>query len=161
MAATLPDGQRALVNEHPAVYPRVVSVFASEQDVYAHLGRLLAEMLDDERLVHQCQRADTVVQYRYRDPDATITVDMRMDAEPRVDLGPTALEPELVMTMDADTAHRFFLGEVNVAVALARGEIEADGPVAKVLKLVPLVKPFFPRYRAQLEETGEPGLVPA
>ena len=136
-------------------------VFASEQDVYAHIGRLLEEMQDDARLVHQCQRADTVVQYRYREPEAVITVDMRMDGEARVDLGPTDLVPELVMSMAADTAHRFFLGEINVAVALARGEIEARGPVAKVLKLVPLVKPFFPRYRAQLEASGEPGLVPA
>ena len=56
------------------------------------------------------------------------------------------------MTMDADTAHRFWLGKVNVTVALARGQMKAKGPVAKILKLVPLAKPVFPRYRAQLEE---------
>ena len=58
------------------------------------------------------------------------------------------------MTMDADTAHRFWLGKVNVTVALARGQMKAKGPVAKILKLVPLVKPVFPRYRAMLEEPG-------
>ena len=62
------------------------------------------------------------------------------------------MEPEVVMTMDADTAHRFWLGKVNVTVALARGQMKAKGPVAKILKLVPLVKPVFPRYRQQLEE---------
>ena len=61
------------------------------------------------------------------------------------------MEPEVVMTMDADTAHRFWLGKVNVTVALARGQMKAKGPVAKILKLVPLTKPVFPRYRAQLE----------
>ena len=39
--------------------------------------------------------------------------------------------------MEADTAHRFWLGRVNVTVALARGQIKAKGPVAKILKLVP------------------------
>ena len=63
------------------------------------------------------------------------------------------------MTMDADTAHRFWLGKVNVTIAIARGQIRTKGPVAKILKLVPLVKPVFPRYRAQLEAAGRADLV--
>ena len=60
--------------------------------------------------------------------------------------------------MDADTAHRFWLGKVNVTVALARGQISARGPVAKILKLVPLVKPVQGRYEAQLEAAGRADL---
>ena len=135
--------------------------FAEERDVYAHIGRLFQEMAEDAELASQFQRANTVVQYRYSHPEATITVDIRTDSEPRVDLGETDLEPEVVMIMAADTAHRFFLGEVNVTVALARGEIRARGPVAKILKLVPLVKPFFGRYREQLEGAGRDDLASA
>ena len=79
----------------------------------------------------------------------------------QVDFGDTAMEPEVVMTMEADTAHRFWLGKVNVTVALARGQMKARGPVAKILKLVPLVKPVFPRYRAQLEQQGRQDLLEA
>ena len=68
------------------------------------------------------------------------------------------MEPEVTMTMAADTAHEFWLGQVNVTVALARGQIKAKGPVAKILKLVPLAKPAFPRYKAQLEEQGRADL---
>jgi hypothetical protein len=60
--------------------------------------------------------------------------------------------------MDADTAHRFWLGKVNVTVALARGQISARGPVAKILKLVPLVKPVQARYESQLEAAGRSDL---
>jgi putative sterol carrier protein len=81
--------------------------------------------------------------------------------DPQVDLGPTDLTPEVTMSMDADTAHRFWLGKVNVTAALARGQMKAKGPVAKILKLVPLVKPVFPRYRAQLEAAGRSDLVQA
>lgn len=136
-------------------------VFESEQDVYDHLGRLFEEMVADPELAPQFQRADTIVQYRSHDPEATITVDLRKDSEPCAILGATDLEPEVIMSMDADTAHRFFLGHVNVTVALARGEIKARGPVAKILKLVPLVKPFFPRYLALLESQGRNDLVTA
>ena len=41
---------------------------------------------------------------------------------------------------------------VNVTVAIARGEIKPQGPVAKILRLVPLTKPVFPRYKALLEK---------
>jgi putative sterol carrier protein len=75
-----------------------------------------------------------------------------------VDLGPTEMEPEVVMSMDADTAHKFWLGKVNVTVALARGQMKAKGPVAKILKLVPLTKPIFPRYKQQLEDSGRADL---
>jgi hypothetical protein len=138
-----------------------VPVFSSAQDVYDHIGRLLSEMVDDPLLGPQFQRADTIVQYRYSAPDAVVTVDLRRDHDALAVLGETDLEPEVVMSMDADTAHRFFLGQVNVTVALARGEIRAHGPVAKILKLVPLVKPFYPRYRALIEAEGRQDLVMA
>ena len=63
-----------------------------------------------------------------------------------------SLDPEIVMVMEADTAHKFWLGKVNVTMALARGQMKAKGPVAKILKLVPLTKPIFPRYKEMLEE---------
>jgi hypothetical protein len=62
------------------------------------------------------------------------------------------------MTMEADTAHRFWLGKVNVTVALARGQMKAKGPVAKILRLVPLAKSAFPRYRTMLEDAGRADL---
>ena len=131
-----------------------VPYFSSEQEVYDHIGRLFTELMADDELRPQFQRANTIVQYRYRNPESQITVSMLEGAQGQVDLGPTGLDPEVVMTMDADTAHRFWLGKVNVTVALARGQMKAKGPVAKILKLVPLVKPVFPRYRAQLEQAG-------
>ena len=133
--------------------------FKNEQEVYDTIGKLFQDLRDDEELFGKFQKADTVVQYQFRDPESTITVKMLDAQEGQVDLGPTQLEPEVTMSMDADTAHRFWLGKVNVTVALARGQMKAKGPVAKILKLVPLVKPVFPRYRAQLEAQGRADLV--
>ena len=133
--------------------------FKDEQEVYRYIGRLFLDLMEDDELMPKFRRANTIVKYAFRNPDSTITVRMREDAEPQVDLGHSDLDPEVVMTMDADIAHRFWLGKVNVPVALARGQMKAKGPVAKVLKLLPLVKPVFPRYKAQLEAAGRPDLV--
>ena len=132
--------------------------FKDADEVYRFIGRLFQDLAVDEELGPKFRKADTIVQYRYRDPDSQITVKMREGEEAQVDLGETGMDPEVVMTMEADTAHRFWLGKVNVTVALARGQMRAKGPVAKILKLVPLVKPVFPRYRTMLEEAGRKDL---
>jgi len=136
-----------------------VAYFKSEQEVYDYIGRLFQDLAEDAELLPKFQKANTIVQYQYRDPESQITVNMKEGEEGQVDLGTTNLEPEVIMSMEADTAHRFWLGKVNVTVALARGQMKAKGPVAKILKLVPLVKPVFPRYRAILEEAGRHDLV--
>ena len=133
--------------------------FKDADEVYQFIGRLFQDLTDDEELGPKFRKADTVVQYQYRNPESQITVRMKEGQDGQVDFGPTELEPEVVMTMEADTAHRFWLGKVNVTVALARGQMKAKGPVAKILKLVPLVKPVFPRYRQMLEEAGREDLV--
>lgn len=138
---------------------RRVAYFRDEAEVYECIGRLLESVLEDEELAARFQRANTVIRFRYSDPDAQITLRLIDGEDPRVDLGPTELEAEVVMSMTADVAHRFWLGEVNVTVALARGQMRAKGPVAKILRLVPAVKPVFPRYRALLEEAGREDLL--
>ena len=135
--------------------------FKDADEVYAYIGKLFEDLAQDEELAPKFRKANTVVQYRYREPESVITVSLLDGEDGRVDCGDTDLEPEVVMTMDADTAHRFWLGKVNVTVALARGQMKAKGPVAKILKLVPLTKPIFPRYRARLEESGRQDLLEA
>lgn len=136
-------------------------LFESDQEVYETLGKLFQDLAVDEELAPKFRKANTIVQYQYRDPEATITVRLQEGQPGDVDLGETEMEPEVEMSMEADTAHRFFLGKVNVTTALARGQIKAKGPVAKILKLVPLTKPVFPRYKALLEAQGRQDLVDA
>ncbi len=138
-----------------------MTYFKDADEVYAYIGRLFEELAEDDELAPKFRKANTIVQYRYRAPESQITVKLVEGEDGQVDCGPTSLEPEIVMTMDADTAHRFWLGQVNVTVALARGQIKAKGPVAKILKLVPLVKPAFPRYRGILEQAGREDLLEA
>ena len=136
-----------------------MAYFRDAEEVYETLGKLHADLAADEELAPKFRKANTIVQYDYREPDSTITVRLQEGEPSDVDFGETEMEPEVVMSMEADTAHRFWLGKVNVPVALARGQIKARGPVAKILKLVPLTKPAFPRYKAQLETQGREDLV--
>jgi putative sterol carrier protein len=145
------------------VRPRgdTLPVFKDDQEVYQYIGKLFVDLADDPELSPKFRRADTIVQYRYSNPDSQITVKMKEGQDGQVDFGETSMDPEIVMSMEADTAHRFWLGKVNVTMALAKGQMKAKGPVAKILKLVPLVKPVFPRYQKMLEDAQRDDLLKA
>lgn len=134
-------------------------IFTDAQEVYQHLGGLLEDAVADEELGPRLQEANTIVQYRFRGPDSMVTLKLLADEAREVDMGPTALKPEVVVAMDADAAHRFWLGELNPTVAMAKGQLLTKGPVAKILKLVPVLQPVFPRYRERLEAAGREDLL--
>jgi hypothetical protein len=135
--------------------------FKDAEDVYKHLGRLFEDIIADDDLGPRFKATDTVVQIRMRRPDSQLTLKALGEEDLQIDFGITELRPEVVLAMDADTAHRFWLGKVNVTVALARGQINARGPVAKILKLVPLVDPVRGRYREVLQQAGREDLARA
>jgi hypothetical protein len=138
-----------------------VAYFKDAQEVYDVIGKLFVNLADDPELGPKFRKANTILQYDYREPESKITLRLEEDGPADVDFGETEMKPDVVMSMEADTAHLFWLGKVNVTTALARGQIKASGPVAKILKLVPLTKPVYPRYKAQLEADGRKDLVDA
>ncbi|MGI8801352.1 MAG: hypothetical protein ACR2KV_04150 [Solirubrobacteraceae bacterium] len=142
-AATQPVAKRA--DDRPGAR------FADEDEVYRLFGRLWHDLVEDDARFAEVQRANTIVQFVLRRPQAAITLRLRSGEEGRVDLGPTELVPEVVMAMDADTAHRLWLGKHLDApwVLLTRGQIKAKGPIGKILRVLPLL---FPAHRARLDQ---------
>ena len=104
--------------------------------------------------------ADVNLQIYYSDPDSTLTIRMH---EPNLEVEDGGDDPnaDIKLFMPADIADKYWRGEYNLAVGLAKGQVKAKGPVNKILKLVPLVKPVFPRYRQMLDEAGRQDLVDA
>src|SRR5215211_2060764 len=88
-----------------------VPYFKDEQEVYEYIGALFADIAADPELSPRFRRADTIVQYQYRNPESRVTVKMLEGEDTEVDCGETQLQPEVIMSMEADTAHRFWLGK--------------------------------------------------
>jgi hypothetical protein len=136
-----------------------MSVFKDSQQFYETVGELLQRAARDPHIGPSVARSDTVIQLRYTDPEAWITINARgvptqFGGYVDVFLGPCNLEPEIVMTMTGDLAHEFWFGRVNLGSALARRQIQASGPVIKVLRLVPAVEPLYQQYPALLKAKG-------
>jgi putative sterol carrier protein len=111
--------------------------FETDAEVYDQLGGILNNLVYNSARREQLRQADAVVQFAFRQPDATVTIDARVRKPARIDLGETKLRADVVLAMDADTGRALLTGELSPTLALARGDVRTKGPVAKVLRIVP------------------------
>jgi putative sterol carrier protein len=111
--------------------------FESDAEVYDQLGGILNNLVYNSARREQLRQADAVVQFAFRQPDATVTLDVRAHKPARIDLGETKLRADVVLAMDADTGRALLTGELSPTLALARGDVRTKGPVGKVLRIVP------------------------
>lgn len=134
-----------------------MAYFKSTDEVNQFIGRIFEEAVKDQSIGPKMAASGVVLKLQYSDPSAIIIVDM---PNRQVHLGqPEGINPNVVMMMKADVGHRFWLGKVNISLALAKGDIRAKGPMPKILKLVPLANELFPRYRGMVEEAGRSDLL--
>ncbi len=68
-------------------------------------------------------------------------------------------EADVEMRMESAVANKYFQGKENVPLAIALGRIKARGSVPKALKLIPITKPVYKKYREMLEEEGYEHLI--
>lgn len=131
-----------------------MSAFQNTGQLEAVIGGLFRKLLDDTEIRDRFASAGVTVQFVMTEPAGVITI-----APDAVTTGPDPVGGErpaadVVMTMAADVAHAFWLGEITLPRALARGDMVADGPVPKILGLLPLLKPAFRLYPKLAREHG-------
>jgi hypothetical protein len=141
-----------------------MGVFKDSRQFYDTVGEVMHRAAFDPDIGSQVVRTEIVIQFRFTNPEAQITLNAK-DRPTQPDVffdvffGPTDLRPDVVMSMQADLAHEFWQGRVNLFSALARGQIIATGLIQPVLRLVPVVGPMFQWYLALLREHGLADLI--
>jgi hypothetical protein len=131
--------------------------FNSAQEFREVMDKTFGLMSTDPDMGPKLRDAETPQRYEFPDLDLVVNITyvtdvvdgqhLRWEWSEDVDW-----DPEVVMKMDSDVANRYFQGEENVALAIARRRIKTSGNVKKALALVPVTKDVFPKYRALLEE---------
>lgn len=135
-----------------------MSSFKNDEDLYTYIGGVFERGIADPDLGPKFEKSGVVLQIHYTDPDAVLTVDM---PNGKVIHGATDVQPNVQMFMSADHGNQFWLGKLNLATAMAKGQVRAKGPVPKVLKLVPIAKKLFPVYQEMLTTDGRTDLLNA
>lgn len=130
-----------------------MSFFRDSDHLKDVLGGFFKELTEVESIKNSLLKSGMVIKFNYEHPDASITIDSRGGKIVFIfdSIDP---KPDVEMKMRAEVAHNFWMGKVNLPMALARRQIIAKGQIPKVLKLLPVVKPAYKLYPDYLRKKG-------
>ncbi len=118
-------------------------VFESTEKMYEVLGELFNTLMEDSEAKKKYLDSGLNIKFDIFDPDGVIWLSAE---EEKVICGDADLKPHVEMTLSGDTCHKFWLQQIKMPVALAKGEIKVKGPMNKVLNLLPILKPAYQAY---------------
>jgi len=130
-----------------------MGMFKTSEKMEEVLGGFFKLMGDTPVIADKLLKSKLVIRFSYTDPDLVVVVDCSGE---KIDVRPNDTDSKAIveMSMSADIAHRFWFGMVNLTKALTRKEMIAKGPIPKVLKLLPAIKPSYAMYPQYLEANG-------
>jgi hypothetical protein len=131
--------------------------FKSVQEFREVIDRTFELMSTDAEMGPKLREAETPQRYEFPDLDVVVNITYASEVVDGQHLrwewsDEVEWDPEVVMKMDSEVANRYFQGEENVALAIARRRIKTSGNVKKALALLPITKDVFPKYRQLLED---------
>lgn len=136
-----------------------MAVFSSTQELQDLMQSLWDSIAQTPEIADKLTESRLIVQFRYREPEGLVTIDCSDGQSLKIHVGPTDLKPIIEMSMKADVAHEFWMGKVNVAMALMMGKIVSKGPTPRALALLPAIKPAYEIYPKVLEIKGKKALI--
>jgi hypothetical protein len=135
-----------------------VTGYTNTTDLFDYVGGIFDTAYKDADLGPKLSATGAVLLVQCHDPECQVVLDMpAQKAYPSVSDSPNP--PNATLKMSTDTANRFWQGKVNMTLAMAKGEVKAEGAIMKVLKLVPSTKSLYPIYIDRLRAEGRDDLL--
>lgn len=130
-----------------------MATFQSSEQLQQILGGFFETLAADPQVGPALLKSKLIIKFNYREPDLAITIDLTGERAVFT-FNDEAKKPIVEMGMKAETAHKFWMGNVNLVIALARREITAKGPIPSILKLLPIIKPAYKLYPDYIKNKG-------
>jgi len=132
-----------------------MTTFESSDDMYAVFTPFMQSLTTDPVVGRKFVAAKTSFRVNHTDPDGVFLLDATVDP-PVLYVGDAAVgrEAEVDLTMSAEDGHRFWLGQLNLPVALAKRKVKVSGGVTRLMGLVPALQPAYELYRKHLVGIG-------
>jgi hypothetical protein len=134
-------------------------VFTSSDDMYSVFTPFMQSLTTDPVVGPKFAAAKTSFRVNHTDPDGVFLIDAAA-SPPALYVGEDAIarDAEVDLTMSAEDGHKFWLGQLNLPVALAKRKVRVAGGVTKLMGLVPALQPAYALYRKHLGEIGREAL---
>jgi hypothetical protein len=130
--------------------------FRSSTEFREVMDRLFGIMSEDSEMGPKLRDADVPQRFEFEDLDLVLNIRARRGRE-RKNLhwewtDDVDWEPKVRMSMASQTANKYFQGKENIPLAIARRRIKTGGDIGAALRLIPITKPIYERYRELLAE---------
>jgi hypothetical protein len=120
--------------------------YSDTKELNRVMDALWDKIAKDDDISNKLLASKLIVRFNYREPEGRLTVDCSDGKTVNFTTGDTEAKPIVEMFMKADVAHDFWLGKVNVPIAILSGKIVSKGPTPRALALLPVVKPAYAFY---------------
>lgn len=131
--------------------------FLSVEQMY-QIAKLFGEKaFSDQAVVPKLRASGMLLRMSYFDErwneEPEVTIDCTKNPI-ELTLGPCDIVPIVEMRMHADVAHRFWRQKISLMAAVTKKDISLKGPLPKVIRLLPVIKPAYGHYEETLKELG-------
>jgi len=125
-----------------------MAVFKDAEKMYEVLGGVFKFVLTKTEFGSKMKEYDVTYKFIMHEPEGFIWV-----SHDTVLTGKAADKDGVItMELSGDTAHKFWLKQLSLPVALATKKIKSKGPIPKVLKMLPYLKPIYEKYPEMAKE---------
>lgn len=131
-----------------------MAVFSNSEELHRVMVDLWTAIKNDSAISKVLLGSRLIVQFHYREPEGRLTIDCSDGQDMKIYAGECDKKAIVEMFMKSDVAHEFWLGKINVPMALLQGKIVAKGPVNKALALLPAIKPAYALYPGIIRNNG-------
>lgn len=129
-----------------------MTCFASPEEFREVMDKAFAIISTDPDVGPKLRETGVVQRYEFPDVELGVSLEPTStteDGEPCLKWcwdDERAGEPDVELSMESDVANSYFQGQENIAIAIARRRLKPRGDLRKVLVVIPLTKPVFPKY---------------
>ena len=123
-----------------------MSAFKNTKELNKVMLALWHAIKADTNISSPLLKAKVSIRFYYREPESQLVVDCSDGQQMKIHVNQADFVPMVEMSMKSNFAHDFWLGKVNVPLALISGKIASKGPVNRALALLPAIKPAFVFY---------------
>ncbi|MEA3336871.1 MAG: SCP2 sterol-binding domain-containing protein [Chloroflexota bacterium] len=130
-----------------------MAFYQDSDSFYAVAKKLFDQAIQDPEVEAEFKRNKMTIRFRSTDPPAEIYLDGKSNP-PTVTYGPVPGRADLDLSMEAETLHQIWLGELGLREAFFGGKVDVKGNIFRAMKLAPLfhkLEALYPQVLAEVQ----------
>jgi hypothetical protein len=123
------------------------------------IGTFSERIFKNPTVAPKLQASGLVLRMEYYDPEnwgdvePEVTIDCTQTPI-KCQIGSCNIVTKVTLRMHSHIAHMFWMQKISMMVAVARRQMVAKGPIAQVMRVLPIIKPSYPIYKEVLRDLG-------